>query len=216
MPLPSGASKAGRAGSCLRVAFPGGLRPKGGRFAASNLGGRLRVLGPCSDVAMQKKGFSPSRPASEAAALVPSQVLFSAVFERIRMPTSSRSEGVALRRTRPARGHGSGGASGAGRTPVMEQEAESVKAPWWPPRPGARGTAVKTLRGRGTGPRLARPFLAVHGPLPLRSFPLPFQLGFLRPPLTAYQLTCPARPSPESPTESRVLLSSVPSPLDQL
>ena len=56
MPLPSGASKAGRAGSCLRVAFPGGLRPKGGRFAASNLGGRLRVLGPCSDVAMQKKG----------------------------------------------------------------------------------------------------------------------------------------------------------------
>ena len=47
----------------------------------------------------------------------------------------------------------------------MEQEAESVKAPMWPPRPGARGTAVKTLRGRGTGPRLARPFLAVHGPL---------------------------------------------------
>ena len=56
MPLPSGASKAGRVGSCLRVAFPGGLRPKGGRFAASILGGRLRVLGPCSDVAMQKKG----------------------------------------------------------------------------------------------------------------------------------------------------------------
>ena len=56
MPLPSGASKAGRVGSCLRVAFPGGLRPQGGRFAASILGGRLRVLGPCSDVAMQKKG----------------------------------------------------------------------------------------------------------------------------------------------------------------
>ena len=165
MPLPSGASKAGRVGSCLRVAFPGGLRPQRGRFAASTLGGRLRVLGPCSDVAMQKKGFSPSRPASEAAALVPSQILFSAVFERIRMPTSSRSKGVALRRTRPARGHGGGGASGAGRTPAMEQEAESVKAPWWPPRPGARGTAVKTLRGRGTGPRLARPLLAVHGPL---------------------------------------------------
>ena len=153
-----------------------------------------------------KKGFSPSRPASEAAALVPSQILFSAVFERIRMPTSPRSKkGAALRRTRPARGHGGGGASGAGRTPVMEQEAESVKAPWWPPRPGARGTAVKTLRGRGTGPRLARPSWRPMVPFLLCSFPLPFQLGFLRPPLTAYQLTCPARPSPESPTESRVL-----------
>ena len=84
-------------------------------------------------------------------------------------------------------------------------EAESVKAPWWPPRPGARGTAVKTLRGRGTGPRLARPSWRSMVPFILCSFPLPFQLGFLRPPLTAYQLTCPARPSPESPTESRVL-----------
>ena len=57
MPLPSGAPKAGRAGSCLSV---GSL----GRFSAEReslrrvlMGGRLRVLRPCSDAVMQKKGF---------------------------------------------------------------------------------------------------------------------------------------------------------------
>ena len=157
MPLPSGASKAGRAGSCLRVAFPGGLRPKGGRFAASILGGRLRVLGPCSDVAMQKKGSPhPVLPPRPPLSCLPKfcSLPFLNEFGCLR-PRAQK--GAALRRTRPARGHGGGGASGAGRTPVMEQEAESVKAPRWPPRPGARGTAVKTLRGRGTGPCLARP-----------------------------------------------------------
>ena len=79
MPLPSGASKAGRAGSCLRVCFPGRSSAERGSPRRVLMGGRLRVPGPCSDVVMQKKGFSPSRPASEAAALVPSQVLFSAV-----------------------------------------------------------------------------------------------------------------------------------------
>ena len=91
MPLPSGAPKAGRAGSCLSVGSPGRFSAERESLRRVLMGGRLRVLRPCSDVVMQKKGFSPSRPASEAAALVPSQVLFSAVFERIRMPTSPRS-----------------------------------------------------------------------------------------------------------------------------
>ena len=56
MPLPSGASKAGRAGSCLRVCFPGRSSAERGSLRRVQLGGRLRVLGPCSDVAMQKKG----------------------------------------------------------------------------------------------------------------------------------------------------------------
>ena len=81
MPLPSGASKAGRVGSCLRVAFPGGLRPKGGRFAASIFGRAAPRAGTVQRRRDAKKGFSPSRPASVAAALAPSQILFSAVFE---------------------------------------------------------------------------------------------------------------------------------------
>ena len=57
MPLPSGASKAGRAGSCLRVCFPGRSSAERGSLRRVLMGGRLRVLRPRSDAVMQKKGF---------------------------------------------------------------------------------------------------------------------------------------------------------------
>ena len=56
MPLPSGAPKAGRAGSCLSVGFPGRSSAERESLRRVLMGGRLRVLGPCSDVVMQKKG----------------------------------------------------------------------------------------------------------------------------------------------------------------
>ena len=59
MPLPSGASKAGRAGSCLSVGSPGRFSVERESLRRVLMGGRLRVLGPCSDAVMQKKKGSP-------------------------------------------------------------------------------------------------------------------------------------------------------------
>ena len=56
MPLPSGAPKAGRAGSCLSAGFPGRSSAERESLRRVLMGGRLRVLRPCSDVVMQKKG----------------------------------------------------------------------------------------------------------------------------------------------------------------